>query len=148
MLAASTSAALGQVVTTPLYAFTGFLTPLSTAGTLASPTISPSQNFGSAVPVKWTLKDASGALVTRLTSTTLLKAVQNTACSVPAPAGAKELILYQPTSGASGGSTFRYSTNQFVFNWDTSKGASRGCWEIVLLLDDGSPARATILNLK
>jgi len=57
-------------------------------------------------------------------------------------------MLYSPTSGAAGGSTFRFSTDQFVFNWDTSKGATKGCWEIVLQLDDGSPSRATIVKLK
>jgi hypothetical protein len=147
-LAGSTSPAVSQVVKSPLYAFTGFLSPLAAAGTLASPSVSGSQNFGSAVPLKWQLRDASGALVSRLSSTTLVKAVLNTACKGPAPAGAKELILYSPTAGATGGSTFRFSTDQFVFTWDTSKGATKGCWEIVLTLDDGSPARATIVPLK
>jgi hypothetical protein len=136
------------VVTNPLYFFTGFLSPLATAGTLASPSLSPPQNYGSAVPIKWQLRDASGALVSRLSSTTVLKVVQHPTCSGPAPAGAKEVVLYSPTSGAAGGSTFRFSTDQFVFSWDTSKGASKGCWEIVLQLDDESPARATILKLK
>jgi hypothetical protein len=147
-LASSTSPPLSQVVKNTFYAFTGFLSPLSTAGTLASPSISPTQNYGSGVPIKWQLKDASGAVVSRLSSTTLLKAVLNTACSGPAPAGAPEVMLYSPTSGAAGGSTFRFSTDQFVFNWDTSKGATKGCWEIVLVLDDGSPPKATIVKLK
>jgi hypothetical protein len=147
-LASSTSAPVSQVVKTPFYAFTGFLTPLSTAGTLASPTVSPSQNYGSGVPIKWQLKDGSGAVVSRVSSTTLLKAVLNTACSGPAPAGAPEVMLYSPTSGAAGGSTFRFSSGQFVFNWDTSKGATKGCWEIVLQLDDGSPPKATIVKLR
>jgi len=147
-LAGSASTALSQAVKTPLYAFTGFLTPLSTAGTLSGPTVSPTQNFGSVVPIKWQLTDGSGTEVGRLSSTTLLKAVLNAACTGPAPAGAPEVTLYSPTSGAAGGSTFRFGNSQFVFNWDTSKGATKGCWEIVLLLDDGSPARATIVKLK
>ena len=108
------------------------------------------QNLGSAVPLKWQLRDASGAFVSRLGSTSLLTAVQDTACSGPAPAGAKTILLYSPTAGATGGSTFRYDTtnNQFIFNWDTSKGASRGCWELVLQLDDGSAPRATIVKLQ
>ena len=72
----------------------------------------------------------------------------NTACKGPAPAGAKELLLYSPTSGATGGSTFRYATDQFIFNWDTSKGATKGCWELWLQLDDGSTPRATIVKLQ
>jgi Bacterial Ig-like domain (group 3)/BNR repeat-like domain len=147
-LAGSTSPAVSQVVKNPFYAFTGFFTPLSAAGTLASPTLSPPQNYGSGLPIKWQLRDAGGAMVSRLSSTMLLKAVRNAACGGPAPSGAPEVVLYSPTGGAAGGSTFRFSTDQFVFNWDTSKGASKGCWEIVLQLDDGSPPRATIVKLR
>ena len=37
-------------------------------------------------------------------------------------AGGTPVLLYSPTTGAKGGSTFRYDagTNQFIFNWDTS----------------------------
>lgn len=149
--AGSTSPAVSQVVANAVsYAFTGFLTPLRTAGTQTSPTSSGTQRFGSAVPVKWQLK-SGGAFVTQLTSTRLLYAASTPACAGAPPAGAPVVVLYQPTNGATGGSTFRYDTvnQQFVFNWDTSSGVARaGCWAITLFLDDGSPAKVTIVNLK
>lgn len=144
---ASTSTALVQAVG---YVFTGFLSPLATAGTLASPSLSGAQNYGSAVPVKWQLRTASGAFVTQLGSARQLQAIPTPACAGPPPAGATPILLYSPTSGATGGSTFRYDAtgNQFVFNWDTTKTPGKGCYAIVLQLDDGSPAKATILKLK
>jgi hypothetical protein len=58
------------------------------------------------------------------------------------------ILLYSPTTGAKGGSTFRFSTNQFVFNWDTSTGATAGCYTLVLQLNDGSPFKATTIQLQ
>jgi hypothetical protein len=57
-------------------------------------------------------------------------------------------VLYIPTNGATGGSTFRYdsSNNQYIFNWDTSS-ASRGCFNLVVDLADGS-TYATIVKLQ
>jgi Bacterial Ig-like domain (group 3) len=144
---ASTSSPLVQAVG---YVFTGFLSPLATAGTLASPSLSGAQNYGSAVPVKWQLRSAGGAFVTQLGSARQLQAIPTPACAGPPPAGATPILLYSPTSGATGGSTFRYDAagNQFVFNWDTTKTPGKGCYAVVLQLDDGSPAKATILKLK
>jgi hypothetical protein len=149
-LAASTSAAVSQVVKSASYAFTGFLSPLSTAGTLSSPTISSPQTCGSVLPVKWQLKDGSGAWVTRLTSATSLKALQNPACKGAAPANAKAVVLYSAAAGAQGANQFRYDAvgHQFILSWSTSKLTDKGCWELVLQLDDGSPARATIVKLQ
>jgi hypothetical protein len=141
------SASAGATVTVQAaYAFTGFLSPLKTAGTASSPTSSGVQKFGSAIPIKWQLRDGSGALVSSLSSTRLLQAWANPACAGPPPPGTP-LLLYSPTSGATGGSTFRFSTDTFIFNWDTSKGAAKGCYNVVLSLDDGSQ-RATIVKLQ
>jgi hypothetical protein len=59
------------------------------------------------------------------------------------------VLLYSPTYGATGGSTFRYDTsnNQFIFNWDTSSVPGAGCYEVLLTLSDGSPAKATTIQL-
>jgi hypothetical protein len=129
------------------YVFTGFLTPLATAGTLAAPTSSGTQRLGSAVPVKWQLTDAAGNLISRLSTARRLSAVQNPACSGPPPAGAPVVLLYSPTAGATGASTFRFGSSQFIFNWDTS-GVARGCHTLVLELDDGSAPRATTVKLQ
>ena len=35
----------------------------------------------------------------------------------------------------------------YIFNWDTSSGVTRGCFDIVLTLDDGT-VKATLITLK
>ena len=62
--APSTSTVLTQTVQ-GFYTFTGFLSPMSPAGTLGAPTFSGNVNFGSATPVKWKLQDAVGQLPLR-----------------------------------------------------------------------------------
>jgi hypothetical protein len=150
--APSTSAPLGLTVAPALFQFTGFLSPLATAGTFDSPSLSGAQRFGSALPIKWQLRDASGVILTSLSTTRLLSAYllspTNATCSgqrTGAP-----LLLYSPTAGATGNSTFRFDSKnqQFIFNWDTSSGVTAGCWEIVLQLADGSPLRATVVPLR
>jgi hypothetical protein len=154
--APSTSAPLGLTVAPALYQFTGFLSPLATAGTVEQPSTSGAQRFGSALPIKWQLRDASGAILTSLSTTRLMQAYllsttyPSPACAGPPSATAVPLVLYMPTAGATGNSTFRFDSKnqQFVFNWDTSSGVTTGCWEIVLQLADGSRARATVVPLK
>jgi hypothetical protein len=145
---ASGSATLTQVVQMPPYTFSGFGSPLATAGTLSAPTFSGNSNLGNAVPIKWQLFDTSGHNVTDLTSTTILKAVSNTTCS-GTPTG-PETLLYAPTVGATGGSTFRSSSSGFIFNWDTSSVVPNGpgCYTLVLQLNDGSAPRATTVRLQ
>jgi uncharacterized protein YjbI with pentapeptide repeats len=138
----------------PMYGFAGFFTPLSAAGTAASPTYSGAFQLGRGVPIKWRLTDASGQLVQRLSSTTLLRAVFNGSSKTckGSASGSATVPLFSPTSGATGGSTFRYDAtgSQFIFNWDTSTGVPTGpgCYTILLGLDDGSPERATWITLR
>jgi hypothetical protein len=86
-------------------------------------------------------------VVTRLSSTRLLEALPNPACAGAPPAGSVPLVLYSPTNGATGGSTFRLATDTFIFNWDTSSGVAKGCYNIVVSLDDGTQ-KATIVKLQ
>ncbi len=132
-----------EVVT---YLFTGFFSPLSLASTFSNPTNSGAAKLGNAVPIKWSLQDGSGNYVSNLNTASLIEAIPNPGCS-GAPAG-QAILLYSPTLGAKGGSTFRFSTNQFVFNWDTSTGVTSGCYTVVLQLNDGSPLKATTIFLK
>jgi hypothetical protein len=134
------------------YAFTGFLSPLSAAGTLNSPSDSGTGNFSKGLPIKWQLKDSSGNFVTDLTSTQTLSAVYYVGgvCTSGAATG-QSFLLYQPTTGATGNSTFRYdsSSNQFLFNWSTKQlTAGAGCYEILLQLNDGSTPKATKILLQ
>jgi hypothetical protein len=145
----STSSTLTQTVQAT-YAFTGFLTPLQLAGTLAAPSYSGKQTFGSGVPVKWQLNDASGDFVGDLGTATWLRAYSNNSsqCKGAPAAGAAFILLYSPTSGAKGSSTFRYGSNQYNFNWDTGSTAVKGCYTLALQLSDGSVARATNILLE
>jgi len=140
----------GPVTILVYYGFTGFLSPLGTAGTVSAPTISGSANLGSAVPLKWQLRDSSGALLTSLATTTAIEAVLNPSCTGPAPTNGR-ISLYSPATGATGGSSFRYDTtnNQFRFNWDTSYGGiTTGCYTVILTLSDSSPQKATSVQLQ
>jgi hypothetical protein len=142
----------GSSATNPhlvIYNFNGFLSPLSTAaGTFSNPTMVPgTTNRGSVVPLKWLLTDFSGNLISDLSSLTLLQAIPNSACAGP-PSGAP-VVLYAPTSGAAGGSTFRYSS-QFIFNWDTSTtiNSAAGCFTVVVQLNDGSALKAMTIKFQ
>ncbi|MGC3996301.1 MAG: Ig-like domain repeat protein [Anaeromyxobacter sp.] len=142
------SAALTQTVQPPpRYGFAGFLSPLSAAGTLTAPSWSGPQKLGSGVPLKWILTSPGGTVLSSLSTTRRITAILNPACSGPPPAGSAVVLLYSPTAGATGNSTFRFSSGQFIFNWDTSS-ASRACYTIALELDDGSPPRATTVKLQ
>ncbi len=144
----STSAAVPHSVV--FYTFTGFLPPLAPAGTFVAPSFSGSANLGSAVPVKWQLQLPDGSFISDLSTTVLLQAVFTPTC-VGSPVG-PTTTLFSPTSGATGGSTFRFdfTNNQFVFNWDTSTGVTTGagCYTILLQLNDKSPLKATSVQLK
>ncbi len=145
----STSAALAQTVLV-FYTFTGFLPPMATAGTIGSPSFSGSSNYGSAQPIKWQLQDANGNYISDLTTTTNLSAAPYPAGVCSGQASGAPVLLYSPTAGAKGGSTFRYDTggNQFIFNWNTGYMAGPGCYELELQLNDGSAIKATIEQLQ
>jgi hypothetical protein len=149
----STSAALTQTVKAA-YTFIGFQTPLTTAGTLSSPSSSGSSSYSRVLPVKWQLLDSAGKNVTALTSTTLLSAwFSGATCpgagTPPPGVDANTVILYSPTQGAAGGSTFRSGSSGFIFNWDATKGSKgKGCYWIRLKLDDGSAEKVTTVLLQ
>ena len=55
-------------------------------------------------------------------------------------------VIYAPTTGATGGSTFRLSTSGYIFNWDTSyvQSVGVGCFTIVLNLAGGTTKRTSL----
>jgi hypothetical protein len=130
------------------YAFVGFFTPMAAAGTLSSPSVSPGSNYGSAVPLKFRLTDYNGATIADLAAISSILAVANATCS-GMPSGATTL-LYSPTTGATGGSTFRFDSGnqQFIFNWDTTSVPGPGCYAVLVQPSDGSQAKATYIQLK
>ena len=143
----------------PPYIFTGFYSPLVTADPPNTNSYSGAFNLSKSVTAKWTLQDSSGNLVTNLNANTLygigpfapqadgscrpLSQVNLVAgCSLTSPSScpANATTLFSPTTGAKGNSTFRFSTNQFVFNWDT-KTTAAGCYVLELDLDSGQVER-------
>ncbi len=141
---ASTSAPLTQTVS---YVFSGFQTPLATAGTLQSPTNSGTQSFSRVIPIKWQLTDGNGAVITDLKSASPLS-VTFAGATCPGAPTSTTVLLYSPTQGAAGGSTFRSGSSGFNFNWDATKNATIGCWWIRLKLADGSPEKVTTVQLQ
>jgi hypothetical protein len=152
----------GNTVITPItflltvkplvYDFTGFLSPLTVAGTDASPTSSGAFNIGKAIPIKWQLR-LGGTIVTALSSLRDLVAVPgNTLNNATCVAnGAPTLFLLDPATGRpTGNSTYRFDTNnqQFIFNWDTSVASKTNCYRIRLTLNDNTAARVTIVRFK
>jgi len=122
--------------------FNGFLSPLSTASKApAPPTFSGSRNLGNALPIKWELVDASGNPVGDLTTLKLMQACPTTGSTVP-PASSTIppcVLIFSPTTGGEGSTTFRYSAPNFIINWDTGSlsGLAPGFWTIELELSDG-----------
>jgi hypothetical protein len=119
--------------------FVGFLSPLSTAGTIAAPSFSGAVKQGSAVPIKWELLDSNGNPIGDLTTLKLMQACPTTGACV---------LLYSPTAGAKGSSTFRFSSPQFIFNWDTNStiGSVAGYFTVDVTLSDGSAVKATTIQ--
>ena len=108
----------------PLYAFSGFISPI------------PGANFGltNTVPVKFTLKDSTGAFVSTCFCT--LTVQQLDASGTPIPGTQKDAI---PTNGK--GNDFRYdhSNNQYIFNVSPKTWSSQpGPWQLQVHLDDGT----------
>lgn len=119
------SFALNPAPLLPPYTFSGFQPPVDS---------SPVINLGKAgrtYPVKWQLKDRSGAFVSALTA---VQSVKNFSAQCGAfsndPTG-----LLETTS--TDDILLRYDTaaNQFIYNWKTPSTA--GCYTLVLTLDSG-----------
>lgn len=131
------------------YKFTGFLTPLGPAGTYSG-----GFNFGKVVPVKWQLTDFNGNLISSTKSLSVMVAYFTGAPPAsgvcPIATSSNSILLYSPTAGAAGNSTFRYSSGQFIFNWDTSSADpyGRGCFTLSVQLNDGSTPKLTSLQLQ
>ncbi len=130
------------------YNFIGFLSPLNVAGSVSAPTFSGTVNQGSAVPLKWELLDSSGSVIGNLSTLTSIIACPSSSPSAPPMPPC--VLLYSPTSGAKGNSTFRFSSPQFIFNWDTAStiGSVAGFFTVELQLNDGSAIKATTIQFK
>jgi pimeloyl-ACP methyl ester carboxylesterase len=112
------------------YAFSGFLNPVA-----AMPAIN-SAKAGRTVPIKYTLRDANGALISDLGSFVSLASVP-VACDTNVPGAEAEEI------DAAGSTAIRFETDKFVFNWQTSSAWEGSCRVLQLNLSDGTQRMVT-----
>jgi hypothetical protein len=146
------SAALGTGVGNYALSYVnGTLTVVGYKFTLTQ--LKSSAQLGSAVPIIWTLQDASGAYLSDLSTLTELDSVFNG----PAPAGGCvaslsgiSLTLYTPATGAKGNSSFRFVGPYFQFNWDTTVNTStgKGCYTVKIAVKDGTAHSTNAVQLK
>jgi hypothetical protein len=110
-------------------------------------------NLGSSVPLFWTLMDANKALISDLTSLVKLTSVFNNGQPKNGPCvasltGTSPTTLYNPATGATGGSSLRLVSNGIQFNWDSTTAASTGagCYTVVIQLKDDTGAQSAVLD--
>jgi hypothetical protein len=117
-----------------------------------SPLKSPA-NLGSAVPITWTLQNASGGFISDLSTLLKMESVFNG----PVPAGGcvasltgTYQTLYSPATGATGGSNFRLVSSGYQFNWATSTATNTGigCYTVKITLNDGTAKLTNAVQLK
>jgi VCBS repeat-containing protein len=120
---------------------------------ILAPMKSPA-NLGSAVPISWQLKNSAGTFINSLSTLLKMESVFNG--PVPpggcvASASGTTVTLYNPATGATGGSSFRLVSGGYQFNWDTTTAVptGKGCYTILLTLNDQSaPRKTTPVQLK
>jgi subtilisin family serine protease len=121
-----------NTVTWNPYTFSGFLSPVN------NPPVVNSGKAGRTYPVKWQLRDTSGALITTLSAVSAIT-YKSTSCTNFAgePVDALEV-----TAVSTGGTALRYDAtdNQYVYNWDAPKTA--GCYTLSVKFSDGSVRQA------
>ena len=147
---ATTAASSYTVVAPPQFTFVGYLTPLKTAGTYSG-----TAKLGSAVPVKFQILDGSRVAVSNIAAVASIRSIftgRPTGGTCPISLAGTSTVLYAPTTGATGGSTFRIDTgNTFILNWDSTSVAplGAGCYTVVTELAPayGGLVRSTSIQL-
>jgi hypothetical protein len=123
----------GKISVTAVYQYSGVLQPINADGTSLL-------KAGSTIPVKFTLKDYSGAYVSTANATiSYAKLTSN---------GFETDVKANSTSAAVTGNEFRYdsTSNQYIFNMSTN-GLTEGTYRLTITLDDGKSYPVQI-NLK
>jgi hypothetical protein len=112
------------------YGWNGFLQPINDT----AHQIGASESLfklGSTVPVKFQLKNASGGIVQASALPQFTRSANRGACDATVAAETPA------TDPAFTSSTYRWDTNQYIYNFST-KGLSAGEYRIYAVLDDGS----------
>jgi hypothetical protein len=114
------------------HTFGGFRQPVDNPHTINT------GRAGGTYPVKFQVRDHTGALVTSLAAVSSIKS-QPVGCTSGDPTDALE------TTTATGGTSLRFEDDQFVYNWKTPTKA--GCYELfVTLADHGAHSANFSLN--
>jgi hypothetical protein len=115
------------------YVFEGFLAPVNN-----QPTVNVSQ-AGSAIPIKWRLKDANGVAIRTLSAVRSISRLRLTSCAT----GGQDTI--EDTVDVSV-SELKFDTGagQYQYNWKTAK-SDAGCRRVVIELADGTQHSADFL---
>lgn len=118
------------LVVSVFYAWSGFLQPINTDNSSVF-------KLGSTVPVKFQLVGASAgaALTARIYIAKVSDGVVGTE--------------FEPETNvqADSGNVFRYSSGQYIYNWST-KGLTKGTYQIRADLGDGNMGRIVLISLK
>jgi len=130
------------------YSFSGFFSPLTTAGSPTVPSDSGTFNFNRVLAFKWQLRDLNGNQIVDLNTLASFVVVRNESCVV-GPANGAAVQLYSPITGTAGGTTFRYDTGgaQYLFKWDPTKTSPPGCYNISVGFKDNT-SHATLVKLQ
>jgi hypothetical protein len=115
----------GSFTVTVSFAWTGFFAPVDNGGVFNV------VKGGQSVPIKWRISNGSGGWISSLS---VVSTVTQTkiACTNTSPTDEVEA----PTSGAT---SLRYDTtdNQYIYNWQSPKGAGL-CYRVTVYLTDGT----------
>jgi hypothetical protein len=117
--------ASGTFTVTVNFAWNGFFAPVDNGGVVNG------IKGGQSVPLKWSIPNGNGGFVSDLSVVSSVKQA-TIACSSSAVTDDIEA----PTSGST---SLRYDTtaNQFIYNWQSPKGAGT-CYRLTVALTDGS----------
>lgn len=124
----NTSAAQTFTVTVS-FGFNGFFAPVDNGGVLNT------IKGGQSVPMKWAIPNGSGGFISSLAVVSKVGQVPF-ACTATAPTDDIEAT-------STGGTSLRYDTtaNQYIYNWQSPKGAGN-CYKVTVHLTDGSSKSA------
>jgi hypothetical protein len=110
-----------------IYRFDGFLQPINDTAHQVGTSTSIFKG-GSTIPVKFQLMRANGTVVAANAAPVWLTPAKGAPMSLPVGES-----LY--SAAADSGSTYRYDTSQYLYNWKTT--ASGNYYRIGVSLDDG-----------
>jgi hypothetical protein len=102
------------------------------------PPITNTAKAGSTIPVKWQLPNGSGGFISDLGAVISIKA-QQVACS-----NFSSTLTDPVDTTAAGNTVLRYdlTSNQYIYNWKTSKTQAGKCYILNLTLNDGMSYQA------